>query len=97
MENAVYLHLIRLGYRVFVGKLGTTEIDFVAEKDGKSIYVQVVYMLTDDNTINREFGNLLKIGDNYRKYVVTMDEFNAGRNYHGIEEIHLKDFLLKNL
>ena len=97
MENAVYLHLIRLGYRVFVGKLGTAEIDFVAEKDGKSIYVQVAYILTDENTINREFGNLLKIGDNYRKYVVTMDEYNSGSNYNGIEQIHLKDFLLKNL
>lgn len=97
MENAVYLHLIRLGFRVYVGQLGTMEIDFVADKDGKSIYVQVAYMLTDDNTINREFGNLLKIGDNYRKYVVTMDEFNAGKNYNGIEQMHLKDFLLLNL
>lgn len=95
MENAVYLHLIRLGYRVYVGQSGTSEIDFVAEKDGKSIYVQVAYMLTDENTINREFGNLLKIGDNYRKYVVTMDEYNAGSNYNGIEQVHLKDFLLK--
>ena len=97
MENAVYLHLIRLGFRVYVGQLGTMEIDFVADKDGKSIYVQVTYMLTDENTINREFGNLLKIGDNYRKYVVTMDEYNAGNNYNGIEQMHLKDFLLLNL
>jgi predicted AAA+ superfamily ATPase len=55
------------------------------------------YLLTDENAIIRQFGNLLKIGDNYRKYVVTMDEFNAGRNYLGIEQIHLKDFLLMNL
>jgi predicted AAA+ superfamily ATPase len=96
MENAVYLHLLRLGYRVHVGQLGTAEIDFVAEKDGKCIYIQVAYMLTDENTINREFGNLLKIGDNYRKYVVTMDEYNAGSNYNGIDQVHLKDFLLNN-
>ncbi|MDP4188124.1 MAG: ATP-binding protein [Bacteroidota bacterium] len=97
MENAVYLHLIRLGFRVFTGQLGKMEIDFVAIRDGKTIYVQVVYMLTDENTIKREFGNLLKINDNYRKYVVTLDEYNAGNNYHGIEQIHLKDFLLLDL
>jgi len=96
MENAVYLHLIRMGFRVYIGQLGTMEIDFVADKDGKTIYVQVAYMLTDENTINREFGNLLKISDNYRKYVVTMDEYNAGNNYNGIEQMHLKDFLLLN-
>lgn len=97
MENAVYLHLLKLGYKVYVGQLGNSEIDFVAEKDGKCIYVQVAYMLTDENTVNREFGNLLKIGDNYRKYVVTMDEYNAGSDYNGIEQVHLKDFLLTNL
>ncbi|HEX7583593.1 MAG TPA: ATP-binding protein [Prolixibacteraceae bacterium] len=97
MENAVYLHLIRLGYKVFVGQLGSSEIDFVAEKNGNKIYVQVAFMLIDDNTVNREFGNLMKIGDNYRKFVVTMDEYNAGSNYHGIEQVHLKDFLLNNL
>lgn len=97
MENAVYLHLIRSGFRVYVGQLGTSEIDFVADKDGRSIYVQVCYILSDEKTINREFANLLKIGDNYRKYVVTMDEYNTGDNYNGIEQIHLKDFLLMNL
>ncbi|MBA4409013.1 MAG: ATP-binding protein [Bacteroidota bacterium] len=97
MENAVYLHLLRFGYRVYVGQLGSTEIDFVAEKDGKSIYIQVAYLLMDENTENREFGNLMKIPDNYPKYVVTMDEYNSGRNYHGIEQVHLKDFLLKNM
>lgn len=97
MENVVYLHLIRLGYNVYVGQLGTAEIDFVAQKDGKTLYVQVAYMLTDENTVLREFGNLLKIGDNYRKYVVTMDDYNAGSNYNGIDQMHLKDFLLSDL
>jgi predicted AAA+ superfamily ATPase len=96
MENAVYLHLIRSGFRVYVGQIGKSEIDFVAQKDGKTIYVQVAYMLSDETTINREFGNLAKISDNYRKYVVTMDEYNAGSNYNGIEQLHLKDFLLNN-
>jgi len=97
MGNAVYLYLLRLGYKVFVGQLGSSEIDFVAEKNGNTIYVQVAYMLIDENIVNREFGNLMKIGDNYRKFVVTMDEYNAGSNYHGIEQVHLKDFLLNNL
>lgn len=94
MENAVYMHLIRSGFKVYVGQTGKSEIDFVAQKDGKTIYVQVAYLLADENTINREFGNLAKISDNYRKYVVTMDEYNAGSNYFGIEQLHLKDFLL---
>ncbi len=97
MENAVYLHLLRSGYKVFVGQLGTSEIDFIAEKNGITIYVQVAFMLIDENTQKREFGNLLKIADNYRKYVVTMDEYNAGSNYQGIEQVHLKDFLLNDL
>ena len=97
MENAVYLHLIRLGYNVYVGQLGAAEIDFVAQKNGNTIYVQVAYMLTDENTVQREFGNLLKIDDNYRKYVVTMDDYNAGSNYNGIDQMHLKDFLLSSL
>lgn len=94
MENAVYLHLIRSGFKVYVGQIGKSEIDFVAQKDGKTIYVQVAYLLADESTITREFGNLSKISDNYRKYVVTMDEYNAGSNYKGIEQLHLKDFLL---
>jgi predicted AAA+ superfamily ATPase len=54
-------------------------------------------MVTDESTVNREFGNLLKIEDNYRKYVITMDEYSAGSNYNGIEQMHLKDFLLTKL
>lgn len=94
MENAVYLHLVQLGYKVYVGQQASTEIDFVAEKDGQTVYVQVCYMLYDESTIQREFGNLLKIDDNYPKYVVTMDEYSAG-SYSGILQLHLKDFLMK--
>jgi predicted AAA+ superfamily ATPase len=94
MENAVYLHLVQLGYKVFVGQQVSSEIDFVAEKDGQTVYVQVCYMLHDESTIQREFGNLLKIDDNYPKYVVAMDEYSAG-SYNGILQVHLKDFLLK--
>lgn len=96
MENVVYLHLIRSGYKVKVGQIENHEIDFIAEKRGIFIYVQVTYMLFDEKTSEREFGNLLKIADNYPKYVVTMDEYSSGSNKEGIIQLHLKDFLLKN-
>lgn len=93
MENAVYLHLIRNGYRVFVGKSGDKEIDFMAEKNGERRYIQVTYLLTDENTIEREFGNLNAIPDNYPKYVVTMDELKPLNTYKGIQQVHLRQFL----
>ena len=94
MENAVYLHLVRHGFTVYTGQVGNAEIDFVASKDGITIYIQVCYLLADDKTVKHEFGNLMKIDDNYRKYVVTMDPINSNSNYQGVEQIHLKDFLL---
>lgn len=94
MENAVYLHLRNLGYRVMVGTLPNGEIDFVAEKGGKNIYIQVAYMLTNDSTIEREFGNLMKISDNYPKYVISMDPISKPRDYDGITHIPLRTFLL---
>ena len=94
MENVVYLDLKRKGYTVFVGQIGQKEVDFMAEKNGERLYVQVAYMLTDQQTIDREFGNLLLIADNYPKYVVTMDEISAGKDFKGIRQMHLRDFLL---
>jgi len=93
MENAVYTHLLRTGYRVFIGKYGDLEIDFMAEKDGERKYIQVAYMLFDQKTIEREFGNLMLIQDNYPKYVITMDETSAGSSYKGIFQMHLREFL----
>ena len=93
MENVVYLHLKRNRYTVFVGQLVHKEIDFMAERDGERLYVQVAYMLNDQRTIDREFGNLMSIDDQYPKYVVTMDEISAGSDYKGIHQIHLRDFL----
>ena len=86
---------MQLGYTIYVGQIGKEEIDFIAEKNGNKIYIQVAYLLDAENTKEREFGNLLKIGNNYRKYVVTMDEYNSVSNYEGIEHIHLRNFLLK--
>lgn len=93
IENAVYLHLIRLGYNVTVGYLQKTEIDFVATKGEQTIYVQATYLLANEETVTREFGNLALIKDNFPKYVVSMDSLYNGTNFHGIHHMHLRDFL----
>lgn len=92
LENVVFEHLLFCGYDVKVGQIGDVEIDFVCERDGEKQYVQVAYLLHDEKTVEREFGNLLKIKDNYPKLVVSMDEF-SGNTYEGIEHIHLRKFL----
>jgi predicted AAA+ superfamily ATPase len=92
LENAVYMHLVRNGYTVYVGQFREKEIDFIAERNGKKCYVQVAYKLVLQGTIDREFGNLLKIEDNFPKIVVTMDDL-AGVDYQGIKHIHIFDFL----
>ena len=91
LENIVYFELKRRGYEVYIGKLGTKEIDFVAVKRDERIYVQVCRTLPEDS--DREIGNLLSIRDHYPKYVVTMDELAVG-NVDGVKIIHLADFLL---
>ncbi len=93
MENIVYLHLKHLGYSVSVGVTGSAEIDFAAEKNNEKIYVQVCYLLSNEETIEREFGNLLKIQDNYPKFVVSFDEFSAQNTYKGIAHNTLLEFL----
>lgn len=70
-------------------------IDFIAEKNGEKIYIQVAYMLFDEATIQREFANLKEIQGYYPKYVVTMGEFTIQNSYYGIKQIHLRDFLFK--
>jgi len=92
MENVVYNHLVLCGYKVSVGQLNVHEIDFVCQKQNETMYVQVAYLISDENTIKREYGNLLKIKDNYPKYVISMDEFQ-GNTYQGIKHLHLREFL----
>lgn len=92
LENVVFNHLEYAGYTVRVGKLGEREIDFVAFKENRIVYIQVCYLLPDKKVIEREFGNLLSIKDNYRKIVVSMDEFAAG-DVNGVEHLHILDFL----
>ncbi len=96
LENLVFLHLRVLGYKVFVGKLGNKEIDFVCEKQGEKNYFQVAYLITEQNK-EREFGNLLSIKDNYPKFVISMDEFISNNKYKGIKHIHIRDFLSSDL
>jgi len=92
IENVVYNHIDRQGYKISVGYSGEHEVDFIAEKPGYKIYIQCAYLILDENTREREFRTLLKIKDNYRKFVVSMDH-PAGGNVEGIEHIHLRDFL----
>lgn len=93
LENMVFLELKRRGYKVYIGKLGDKEIDFIAEKKDEKIYVQVAYKLENEQTVNREFNSLLAIKDQYPKYVVTMDTFWK-ENVEGIKHVYLVDFLL---
>jgi hypothetical protein len=95
LENVVYNHLLILGYSVEVGVLNELEIDFVAEKNGEKIYLQVALSLLEDKTIEREFGNLQKIKDNYPKMVVTLDVF-SGNTMEGIIVLDVRSFLNNN-
>lgn len=95
LENLVYCRLINLGYKVFVGQIDSGEVDFVAEMGGERIYVQVAYLISSNKVEKREFGSLLAIKDNYRKYVVTMDKMATG-GVKGITHLHILDFLTNN-
>jgi uncharacterized protein len=94
MKNILYNDLKNRGYKVYIGKLGDKEVDFIAEKQNNKIYVQVSYMLSNEDTIKRELSPLQSINDNYNKYIVTMDTFAKG-NINGIEFVYLPEFLLK--
>ncbi len=96
LENIVYNHLLFCGYEVKVGTISTEEIDFVCNRDGETIYVQVAVELQGESTIEREFGNLLKIKDNYPKMVVS-NERNFENTYEGVDHIYIRDFLKSTL
>ena len=93
IENIVYNELLFKGYQVQVGVIGAQEIDFIAQKNTEKWYIQVALALTEEKTLEREFGNLLKIQDNYRKTVVTLDTYQ-GNSYEGIEVLNLSSFCL---
>lgn len=92
LENIVYMELLRRGYEVTVGRIGDKEIDFVCNKRGEKLYVQVTYLLASEDTIQREFSAYDSIRDNFPKYVVSLDEFDMSRN--GIKHRNVRDFLL---
>lgn len=96
MENIVCNHLLYCGYEVNVGALSTEEIDFVCTRGNETIYVQVAVELSRPETIAREFGNLLKIKDNYPKIVVS-GERSFEDTYDGVEHIYIRDFLSSTL
>jgi uncharacterized protein len=91
LENAIYNSLIQAGYTVYIGTLWDREIDFVAEKWNKKIYIQVAYLLMDASVIDREYGNLRAVADSYPKYVVSLDDILLPIDHHGIEHIQAWD------
>ncbi|MCL2864799.1 MAG: ATP-binding protein [Lachnospiraceae bacterium] len=93
LENIVAIELFRRGYHVSVGRVGEQEIDFVGIKDDSKIYIQVCYLLNEESTIQREFDSLLKIKDNYPKFVLYKESSYKG-NYEGIQAIEISQWLL---
>ena len=93
LENIVYFELLRRGYRVMIGRVGDTDVDFVAERRGAYSYFQVTADMTAQETFEREMKPLAKIRDNYEKIVLTADRFTVG-NYDGIQVKNLIDWLL---
>ncbi len=92
LENVVYCEMRRRGYEVTVGRVKEKEVDFVCSRDGKRLYLQVAYLMPTAETREREFGALLTVPDQYRKIVLSMDNFDFSRD--GIEHIRLPDFML---
>ncbi len=94
LENIVYFELLRRGNKVSVGKIGSSEVDFVCEKQGAYTYIQVTADMTAEETFKREMKSLESIKDNYEKMVLTLDKISLG-NYNGIKVINLIDWLLE--
>lgn len=92
LENLVYLQLKRLWYQVYTGNIGKKEIDFIAEKGKEKIYIQVAYLVNNEQVLEREFWNLLQIKDNYRKIVLTLDDIVVS-DYKWIEHYKIYDWL----
>ena len=96
LENLVFLELNRRGYGILcIGKLRAKEIDFIATKEKEKIYIQVAYLLASNEILEREFGALREVQDNYPKYVVSLDT-SFGEDYQSIQRLNLIDFLSDN-
>ena len=93
LENIIYMELLRRGYEITIGKYQDKEVDFVVEKGNQREYYQVCYLLASEDVIEREFSVLEQIGDNYPKYVLSLDQFDHSRN--GITHRTIREFLLE--
>ena len=94
LENIVYLELLRRGYKVYIGKTGEKEVDFVAVNKEGTVYYQVAYTTRDEKTLERELSALKAINDHYPKYILTMD-IDPEVDYDGIRKMNVIDWLLK--
>jgi len=92
LENLVFIKLLQDGYTVTTGQLGSLEIDFIAEKQEEKIYIQVAYLLDNEKTVAREFGNLLRIQDNFPKMVLSLDEYGE-KSMEGVIRKNIIEFL----
>jgi predicted AAA+ superfamily ATPase len=92
LENIVFIHLKMVGYTVTIGCDNGKEIDFICERKSEKLYIQVAYILSDENVRNREFGNLLSIQNNYPKMVISMDK-SEGSTYQGIIHKNIINFI----
>lgn len=95
LENIVYIELLRRGYDVKVGDINGKEVDFVCNKADRKIYIQVTYLLSGKETVNREFGSLRAIGDDYEKYVLSMDNLDFSNT--GIKHMNIIEFLKNDI
>lgn len=95
LENIVYIELLRRGYDVKVGDINGREVDFVCNKADRKIYIQVTYLLLGKETVKREFGSLRAIGDDYEKYVLSMDNLDFSNT--GIKHMNIIDFLKNDI
>lgn len=94
LENIIFNELVRRNYNVKIGKIGSKEIDFVCHRHDKKIYVQVTYLLSSQETIEREYRPLLDVHDKYDAYVLSMDQFDMSQD--GIKHLNIIDFLLND-
>ncbi len=93
LENIVYIELKKRNYKVYVGQFANSEIDFIVEKDDQRAYIQVTYLLASEKAMEREFGTLARIRNNYPKYVMSLDKYFT-KDWEGIKHINIIDFLL---
>ncbi len=94
LENIIFLELLRQGYEIYIGKIGSLEVDFIGIKNGITQYFQVSQTVLDENTLDRELKPLLSIKDHNEKFLLTLDE-QPLTTHNGIKQINIIDWLLK--